>query len=299
MNELNVMKNSSLKLSNKIYLAIILLLVLAFLAGLHIPNRPIKLLNEILWFSLTSIMLHFVCFKKNSKINTHLIKQYTREKGEGYDLNLISTDSFQLIRGLLVLLGKKPYLIKNKEGKYKIWGYKEGTWQMTDLGNLEIPFEWTPNQTVFVTSKDAIFNILKNGHHTNTRGGSKLFLKMIVLRFIILVFLPLIFVYWVNCYFALVGDYIAKEPFSEWVILENVNFWHYRRGLHGLELSVSDANHKLFRLDFPYSFYSQHHNIVDLNGQLIKLVGRKWLLGRVYDGFFYNKQSVLRQGHSV
>lgn len=66
-------------------------------------------------------------------------------------------------------LGEKPYLIKDDAGNYKIWGYKENTWQLTDIeltdtDKLTIPSEWKPNQTLPVSTTDTIFNTLKQGH---------------------------------------------------------------------------------------------------------------------------------------
>lgn len=81
---------------------------------------------------------------------------------KGYDLSLMSVPSFNKLD--TNKLGEKPYLIKDEHGKYKIWGYKEGTWQLTDINISEIPFKWEPSQTVFVSSRDAIFNTLNKGH---------------------------------------------------------------------------------------------------------------------------------------
>lgn len=74
-------------------------------------------------------------------------------------------------------LGEKPYLIKDDVSNYKIWGYKENTWQLTDIeltdlditskwghAQLIISSEWKPNQSLRVFTTDAIFNTLKQGH---------------------------------------------------------------------------------------------------------------------------------------
>ncbi len=90
--------------------------------------------------------------------------QEDREKTlfKGYDLFLMVVPSFNKLD--TNKLGEKPYLIKDDAGRYKMWGCREGTWQLTDIDNLEIPFKWEPGQTVFVSSRDAIFDTLKKGH---------------------------------------------------------------------------------------------------------------------------------------
>lgn len=80
----------------------------------------------------------------------------------GYDLSLMSITSCDKLD--TSKLDKKPYLIKDDQGKYQIWGYKENKWQLTDIGNLEIDFEWKQGQTVFISPKGGIFNTLKKGH---------------------------------------------------------------------------------------------------------------------------------------
>lgn len=80
----------------------------------------------------------------------------------GYHLSLMSITSFDKLD--TNKLDKKPYLIKDDQGKYQIWGYKENKWQLTDIDNLEIDFEWKQDKTVFISPKDGIFNTLKKGH---------------------------------------------------------------------------------------------------------------------------------------
>lgn len=83
-------------------------------------------------------------------------------KVKGYDVFLMSVPSFNKLD--TNKLGEKPYLIKDEKGGYKIWGYKEGIWQVTDISELEIPIQWEPNQTIFVSDTDPIFDTLKKGH---------------------------------------------------------------------------------------------------------------------------------------
>ena len=82
-----------------------------------------------------------------------------------YELSLMSIPSFNTLN-TSELNKKPPYLINDKDGHYKIWGYKEGTWQLTEISNLKIPDGWKqePNQRVKVSPKDAIFNTLQQGH---------------------------------------------------------------------------------------------------------------------------------------
>ncbi|CEG57847.1 serine hydrolase domain-containing protein [Legionella fallonii] len=80
----------------------------------------------------------------------------------GYYLSLMSITSFDKLE--ISKLDQKPYLIKDDQGKYKLWGYKENKWQLTDIGNLEVKFEWKQDVTVFISPKDEIFNTLKNNH---------------------------------------------------------------------------------------------------------------------------------------
>lgn len=80
----------------------------------------------------------------------------------GYNLSLMSINSFrELDRNSL---GEKPYLIKDNQGKYRIWGYKGNRWQFTDINNIEIDFEWEQDKTLFISPGDEIFNALKKGH---------------------------------------------------------------------------------------------------------------------------------------
>ncbi|HFL2713404.1 TPA: serine hydrolase domain-containing protein [Legionella pneumophila] len=80
----------------------------------------------------------------------------------GYYLSLMSITSFDNLD--ISKLDQKPYLIKDDQGKYQIWGYKENKWQLTDIGNLEVDFEWKHDKTVFISPKDEIFNTLKKNH---------------------------------------------------------------------------------------------------------------------------------------
>lgn len=85
-----------------------------------------------------------------------------REIPKEYELFLMSVTSFdELDTGTLE---KKPYLIKDDQGKYQIWGYKKNKWQLTDIGILKVDFEWKPSQTVFIAPKNQIFNTLQEGH---------------------------------------------------------------------------------------------------------------------------------------
>lgn len=86
----------------------------------------------------------------------------SESKVKGYELALMSVPSFDKLN--TDQLGEKPYLVKDDQGKYQIWGCKEGTWQLRDIGDLEIPSTWKPNQIVFVSYTDAIFDTLKKGH---------------------------------------------------------------------------------------------------------------------------------------
>ncbi|KTD22220.1 SdhA, GRIP coiled-coil protein GCC185 [Legionella lansingensis] len=82
--------------------------------------------------------------------------------GDDYDLSLMSITSFDKLD--TSKLDKKPYLIKDDQGKYQIWGYKENKWQLTDIGDLEIDFAWKEGQTVFISPKDEIYSTLKKAH---------------------------------------------------------------------------------------------------------------------------------------
>ena len=88
---------------------------------------------------------------------------------EGYDVYLMSVASFNQLN----TPGEKPYLIKDDQGKYQIWGYKENKWQLTDLGHLELNFEWKQNQNIFISPKDKIFNALKKGHTPEGKHNAK------------------------------------------------------------------------------------------------------------------------------
>lgn len=81
----------------------------------------------------------------------------------GYNLSLRVVPSFNELD--TNILGEEPILIKDMgKGKYKIWGCKEGAWQLTDIDSLEIPPEWKQHQTVFVSVTDPIFSTLTKGH---------------------------------------------------------------------------------------------------------------------------------------
>ena len=86
----------------------------------------------------------------------------------GYELSLMSITSFDKLD--ISKLEKKPYLIKDAQDKYQIWGYKKHKWQLTDIGNLTIDFEWEEAQSVFISPEDEIFKALKKGHVIATSG---------------------------------------------------------------------------------------------------------------------------------
>jgi CubicO group peptidase (beta-lactamase class C family) len=104
---------------------------------------------------------------KNDQMSKLVIQgdEYTLFKG--YDLALMSVPSFNKLD--TNKLGEKPYLIKDEYGKYKIWGCKERTWQLSDMHSLKLPFKWEPSQTVFISSRDEIFDTLKKGHTLSTQ----------------------------------------------------------------------------------------------------------------------------------
>lgn len=94
-----------------------------------------------------------------------ITKQYHDDLNDsnGYKLSLKSVSSFDELD--TNTLGKKPYLIKDEEtDEYKIWGYKNNTWQLTDIDSSKIPLNWEEKQTVFVTTTDSIFKTLSKGH---------------------------------------------------------------------------------------------------------------------------------------
>ena len=86
-----------------------------------------------------------------------------REAGGGYDLSLMSISSFDQLD--TKALGIKPCLIRSVDGEYRLWGYKDGNWQITRLDNFKIPEEWeSMDKVVFVSKNSDIFNTLKDGH---------------------------------------------------------------------------------------------------------------------------------------
>jgi hypothetical protein len=104
----------------------------------------------------------FIEKKSKMDLQTLAQKYLFDPEPKGYDLAMISITSFDELD--TSKLDKKPYLIKDDQGKYQIWGYKENKWQLTDISNLEIDFEWNADQTVFISPEDEIFNTLDKGH---------------------------------------------------------------------------------------------------------------------------------------
>ncbi len=89
-----------------------------------------------------------------------------------YNLNLMSVDDFDQLKALK--LAQHPYLIKDNKGTYKIWGYKNGQWALTDLGQDFTPQEeWKWNDTkdkeVLIAPGTNIFNTLKKGHNPDNK----------------------------------------------------------------------------------------------------------------------------------
>lgn len=80
---------------------------------------------------------------------------------DSYELFLISDASFSQQGGSLL---KKPYLIKDNNNHFSIWGYKENKWQRTELPDLQINFKWRENVPLTISFKDSILNTLKKGH---------------------------------------------------------------------------------------------------------------------------------------
>ena len=88
-----------------------------------------------------------------------------------YQLSLLSISSFEELD--TSKLEKKPYLIRDKKGNYRIWGNKkneedeeneENQWKLTAINKSEIDFEWKQDQTIFISSKNKIFKTLKENH---------------------------------------------------------------------------------------------------------------------------------------
>ena len=143
----------------------------------HIPGKPVDWLTLLSTDNTRHFGYHTTLYsdiagdlhRSNARVTEHYHDDLFYSNG--YNLSLKTVDSFDELD--TTTLGENPYLIKvkgEKEDEYKMWGYKENGWQLTDLepknvDSLNIPPEkWEPNQTVFVSITDASFNTLKKGH---------------------------------------------------------------------------------------------------------------------------------------
>jgi hypothetical protein len=135
--------------------------------------------------------------------------------------------------------------------------------------------------------KDSRFNHKLLAKRLQQNGENKWLIKTIGFNFALLA--PIILIYTLNIYLALVCDYFARQPFSEIVTLRAVNCDNSRRGHSNFNLVAINKKNNMIRINFPYSMCRDHLNIKRLNGQSIKLYGRQWVLGTVYDGFDFSK----------
>ena len=79
----------------------------------------------------------------------------------GYELQLMSEVDFAQVSDDQK---NKPYLLKTEDG-YKLWGYKKGKWQLTEMKkDFEIPPKWQDKESVFVSYLDEIYKTLNQGH---------------------------------------------------------------------------------------------------------------------------------------
>lgn len=105
--------------------------------------------------------------------------------------------------------------------------------------------------------------------------------------------LPAVIIYILNSYLSLAGYFFAKQPVTKLVTVESVNCHYSARGHSKLELIVSNNNQEKSTINFSYNMCKSFPNIIRLNGQSIKLYGRQWALGEIYEGFYYPKNIVL------
>ncbi len=83
----------------------------------------------------------------------------------GYNLFLMSVTSFDELD--TSKLDKKPYLIKDNQGEYRMWGFKNNKWQLTAI-NKAIDLEWKEDQTVYISpQQDEVSKALKTAHFNN------------------------------------------------------------------------------------------------------------------------------------
>lgn len=90
-----------------------------------------------------------------------------RTANTGYYLSLSSVTSFDKLH--TELLKKAPTLIKDNNNHYKMWGYKNDTWQLTDISSesLQLPNEWTFTQDlqqVPVSCDSNLYRALQAAH---------------------------------------------------------------------------------------------------------------------------------------
>jgi len=79
---------------------------------------------------------------------------------DGYYLSIRSEDDFNHLAADLKI---KPYLLKTKDNKYKLWRFRYGEWKMEEI-NFKIPKGWDINKNVFVTYKEKISGELRHTH---------------------------------------------------------------------------------------------------------------------------------------
>lgn len=143
----------------------------------HIPGKPVdwpSLLNSEAKSEAKHFVYHATLYSDQAgdlhRSEATPTRQYHDDLyySNGYNLSLMAVRSFNDVD--TTKLSEKPYLIKDEEtGKYKMWGFKESRWQLTDVELTEdslkiLPENWKLNQTVFVSTTDAIFNIIKQNH---------------------------------------------------------------------------------------------------------------------------------------
>lgn len=139
-------------------------------------------LNILIWLEVGSDLL-IAGFAKLLGHCDNYIEKYIKV----YHVSLKSIDSINNLS--INALGEKSHLIK-AGNNYYIWGYKEGTWQLTQISSADIEFDWPEAKFLSISYRDKFYNTFKNNHQISEASWAGYL--MIVLAFPIISTLILI-----------------------------------------------------------------------------------------------------------
>jgi hypothetical protein len=111
---------------------------------------------------------------------------------------------------------------------------------------------------------------------------------ILLLEFGFIILSPIFIIYLSYGYLGLIGKYVAKKHFSETVIVKDVTCYSRTKTMRpNVRLDISTGDNQQAIAYLNYRVCERNPYLYRLKGQTIILYGKRWALGTLYTGLYY------------